>query len=42
MTVERDWMFCPITGELLRLDAAAGVAVCDASGFQRSLKGAGG
>jgi hypothetical protein len=40
MTTKLDWLFCPITGSLLTLDAAAGVARCPISSWQRSLEGA--
>lgn len=33
----RDWMFCPVTGALLDLDAARGVAWSPASSFERPL-----
>ena len=39
MEVSKDWLFCPITGSLLTLDASAGVARCPVSGWQRSLEG---
>lgn len=33
----RDWMFCPLSGYLLEVQPAQGVAVCRASGFSRNL-----
>ena len=33
----RDWMFCPVTGALLDLDAGRGVAWSPASSFERPL-----
>lgn len=35
----RDWMFCPVTGALLELDAERGVAWSPVSGFERRLEG---
>lgn len=35
----RDWMFCPVTGALLELDAERGVAWSPVSGFERQLEG---
>ena len=35
----RDWMFCPVTGALLELDAERGVAWSPISGFERRLEG---
>lgn len=40
MAASKDWMFCPLTGSLLTLDAASGVARCPISGWQRKLEGA--
>lgn len=35
----RDWMFCPVTGALLELDAERDVAWSPVSGFERKLEG---
>ena len=37
--LSRDWMFCPVTGALLELDAERGVAWSPVSGFERQLEG---
>jgi len=35
---KREWMFCPYTGSLLRLDASKDIATSDFSGYSISLK----
>ena len=42
MTSGRDWMFCPTTGALLKVDDLTGEATCPLSGWSRSLEGIGG
>ena len=39
MTSGRDWMFCPTTGSLLKVDDLTGEAKCPLSGWSRSLEG---
>ena len=41
MTVasSRDFLFCPLTGTLLELDAASGLAKCPVCNWTRSLAG---
>ncbi|PRW18300.1 DNA-directed RNA polymerase I subunit RPA12 [Chlorella sorokiniana] len=36
--IRKRWMFCPVTGSLLTLDAAAGVARSEKCDFQRPLE----
>ncbi|EIE27025.1 hypothetical protein COCSUDRAFT_83584 [Coccomyxa subellipsoidea C-169] len=38
MSASKEWMFCPLTGSLLTLDATSGVAKCPISGWQRKLE----
>lgn len=33
----KDWMFCPLSGYMLELDPARGVAHCPMTGYQKSL-----
>jgi hypothetical protein len=35
----KDWMFCPLTGSLLRLDAHKGIAYSDLSNYTVDLEG---
>jgi hypothetical protein len=39
MGSSRDWMFCPLTGQLLDFDAARNIALCPLSGQEKSLAG---
>jgi hypothetical protein len=40
-TASRDWMFCPQSGYLLKLDSQQGRAYCEKSGYSKRLSGAG-
>lgn len=37
--LEKEWMFCPYSGNALTLDASKQIAYCEASGYRIALKG---
>ncbi|WPT14328.1 DNA-directed RNA polymerase I subunit RPA12 [Picochlorum sp. SENEW3] len=36
--LEKEWMFCPYSGNALTLDASKQIAYCEASGYRIALK----
>jgi len=36
---QKDWLFCPYSGNVLTFDGTKNIAYCESSGYQVPLKG---